>query len=282
MIDTNPTDSAPSQQGGPSLFDAAVCPSNAFCEAFEPSGELRAHWQPVAAAVEATGFEELRQRQERVRRMRHEDGATYNPFDDPFRTGHPLGTGDDPVAADGHGVGRAGKRPDPAGQFAGNDSGRCLRTPEPAQKSYDSGGTGLRQSQFPAPLPRHPACRGPLSDLLRRRPLPGPDGRFRVLRDYAAGAAGVGYALENRIVISRFFSDLYHKTQIRRLAPFFRTFHSSLIQRVAARRDNPDIVLLSPGPDSRIYFEHALLSAGTLATRWWRARTSPSETGRCS
>jgi uncharacterized circularly permuted ATP-grasp superfamily protein len=34
-----------------------------------------------------------------------------------------------------------------------------------------------------------------------------PDGRFRVLRDYAAGAAGVGYALENRIVISRVFSE---------------------------------------------------------------------------
>ena len=81
-----------------------------------------------------------------------------------------------------------------------------------------------------------------------------------MLRDYGANPAGLGYALENRIVISRVFPELYHQTQIRRLAPFFQTFHHSLIQRAALRREDPGIVLLSPGPDSRIYFEHALLS----------------------
>jgi hypothetical protein len=70
----------------------------------------------------------------------------------------------------------------------------------------------------------------------------------------------LGYALENRIVISRVFSELYHQTQIRRLAPFFQTFHSSFVHRASLRREDPGIVLLSPGPDSRIYFEHALLS----------------------
>ena len=81
-----------------------------------------------------------------------------------------------------------------------------------------------------------------------------------MFRDYGANPAGLGYALENRIVISRVFSELYHKTQVRRLAPFFQTFHRSLIQRASLRREEPDIVLLSSGPDSRIYFEHALLS----------------------
>ena len=88
----------------------------------------------------------------------------------------------------------------------------------------------------------------------------GADGRFRVLRDYGSHPAGLGYALENRIVMSRVFSELYHKTQIRRLAPFFQTFHRALIQRASLRRDDPGIVLFSPGPDSPIYFEHALLS----------------------
>ncbi len=88
----------------------------------------------------------------------------------------------------------------------------------------------------------------------------GADGRFRVLRDYGSHPAGLGYALENRIVMSRVFSELYHKTQIRRLAPFFQTFHRALIERASLRRDDPGIVLFSPGPDSPIYFEHALLS----------------------
>ena len=88
----------------------------------------------------------------------------------------------------------------------------------------------------------------------------GEDGRFRVLRDYGANPAGLGYALENRIVMSRVFAELYHKAQIQRLAPFFQAFHRGLIHRAALRQEDPGIVLLSPGPDSRIYFEHALLS----------------------
>ena len=88
----------------------------------------------------------------------------------------------------------------------------------------------------------------------------GPDGRFRVFRDYGANPAGLGYALENRIVISRVFSDLYHQTQIRRLAPFFQNFHQGLTERASLTQEDPGIVLLSPGPDSRIYFEQALLS----------------------
>ena len=64
------------------------------------------------------------------------------------------------------------------------------------------------------------------------------DGSFRVFRDYASSPAGLGYALENRIVMSRIFSALYHETQILRLAPFFQ-FLSAQFQHVPrlARRN---------------------------------------------
>lgn len=86
------------------------------------------------------------------------------------------------------------------------------------------------------------------------------DGQFRVFRDYSMNPAGIGYVLENRLVMSRVFSKLYHRTQIRRLAPFFQTFHRAFIERTSLRKNDPGIVLFSPGPDSNIYFEHALLS----------------------
>jgi uncharacterized circularly permuted ATP-grasp superfamily protein len=92
-----------------------------------------------------------------------------------------------------------------------------------------------------------------------------------VLRDYGGNPAGLGYALENRIVISRVFPRLYHQTQIRRLAPFFHTFHNSLIQRASLRREDPGIVLLSPGPDSASTSSMPC-SPATWAIRWWRAR----------
>ena len=88
----------------------------------------------------------------------------------------------------------------------------------------------------------------------------GVDGSFRVLRDYGDTPTGLGYVLENRIVISRVFPDLYHRTQIHRLAPFFQTLNRSLTEGTGRQADDPGIVLLSTGPESRIYFEQALLS----------------------
>lgn len=86
------------------------------------------------------------------------------------------------------------------------------------------------------------------------------DGSFSVFRDHGGHPAGLGYALENRIVMSRLFPELYHRTQIRRLAPFFQAFHRALIQRSSLRKEDPGICMFTAGPDSPLYFEHALLS----------------------
>ena len=72
-----------------SLFDGIVFPPNAFCEAYDPTGSLRDHWQSLIRALDAMGANLLDQRQKRAQRMRHEDGATYNPFDDASGRGIP-------------------------------------------------------------------------------------------------------------------------------------------------------------------------------------------------
>ena len=87
-----------------------------------------------------------------------------------------------------------------------------------------------------------------------------PDSLLGVKGLMEVNKAGLGYALENRIVISRIFNQLYQRNQIRRLAPFFQTFQRGLVERASFRGDDPDIVLLSPGPDRKIYFEQAFLS----------------------
>ena len=66
----------------PSLFDALVFPQPAYCEAFLSPARPREHWRPLLTALDAKGEDRLKQSQERARRMRHEDGATFNPFDD--------------------------------------------------------------------------------------------------------------------------------------------------------------------------------------------------------
>ena len=86
----------------------------------------------------------------------------------------------------------------------------------------------------------------------------GPDGRWWVLGDRTQAPSGAGYALENRLVLSRAFSTLYKSMNVERVAPFFEAFRDSL--RASADRDEPRIGLLTPGTFSETYFEHATLA----------------------
>ena len=86
----------------------------------------------------------------------------------------------------------------------------------------------------------------------------GPDGRWWVLGDRAQAPSGSGYALENRLVLSRAFPSLYREMNVERLAPFFREFRAGLAG--AAARPEPRICLLTPGSYSETYFEQAYLA----------------------
>ena len=86
----------------------------------------------------------------------------------------------------------------------------------------------------------------------------GPDGRWWVLSDRTQAPSGLGYALENRLVMSRALTDLYQAMNVERVAPFFEAFRESL--RASADRDEPRIGLLTPGPFSATYAEHAILA----------------------
>jgi uncharacterized circularly permuted ATP-grasp superfamily protein/uncharacterized alpha-E superfamily protein len=86
----------------------------------------------------------------------------------------------------------------------------------------------------------------------------GPDGRWWVLGDRTQAPSGAGYALENRLVLSRALPLLYSEMQVERLAPFFQAFRAGL--RSGTERSEPRICLLTPGPYSETYFEQAYLA----------------------
>jgi uncharacterized circularly permuted ATP-grasp superfamily protein/uncharacterized alpha-E superfamily protein len=244
----------------PSLFDSVALSRGSYCEAFSAQRRPRGHWQPILGALDAIGGDALRQHHERAKRMRHEDGATINPFDETTERSTSWALDMIPL-------------PISETEWTGIEAGLTQRVLLLEKILADTYGPQalLRNGSLPPELIfangnfLH-SCHGIqpsggrfltvyAADLYR-----GEDGRFRVLRDYASNPAGLGYALENRIVMSRVFADLYHRTQILRLAPFFQTFHRALISRASLRIEDPGIVLFSPGPDSPLYFEHALLS----------------------
>jgi uncharacterized circularly permuted ATP-grasp superfamily protein/uncharacterized alpha-E superfamily protein len=242
------------------LFQAAAPASAAYREAWTATGAPRDHWQPLLQTFNGIGEEQLAQRQEKVGRMRHEDGATFNPFDDADAQEMAWALDMLPL-------------PITARQWATLEAGVLQRARLLEMVLADVHGPQQLVHQGllpPEMLFANPAffhtCHGIQPTAYRFLPYyavdlyRAADGSFRVFRDYGSSPAGLGYALENRIVISRVFASLYHETRVQRLAPFFHNLHQGFTMRAGLRREDPTIVILSPGPDHLLYFEHALLS----------------------
>ncbi len=83
-------------------------------------------------------------------------------------------------------------------------------------------------------------------------------GRWWVLRDRTQAPSGTGYALENRIALSRGLGQIFRSYGVERLASYFDSMRSML----GSQRDAGDagICLLTPGPHNETYFEHVYLS----------------------
>ncbi|WP_370875380.1 circularly permuted type 2 ATP-grasp protein [Methylobacterium amylolyticum] len=86
----------------------------------------------------------------------------------------------------------------------------------------------------------------------------GPDGRWHVLADRTQAPSGLGWALENRMVLARTFPDLFQDLQVERLPGFFQTFRDGLA--LGTERADPRICLLTSGPYSSTYVEQAALA----------------------
>lgn len=86
----------------------------------------------------------------------------------------------------------------------------------------------------------------------------GADGSWWVLADRTQAPSGAGYALENRLALSRAIPDIYGALHVERLAPFFQSFQAALAG--LNRREDSRVCLLTPGPMNDTYFEHAYLA----------------------
>jgi uncharacterized circularly permuted ATP-grasp superfamily protein/uncharacterized alpha-E superfamily protein len=87
-----------------------------------------------------------------------------------------------------------------------------------------------------------------------------PDGKWWALADRTQAPSGAGYALENRIVLSRVLPEEFQDSQVHRLAAFYRIQRDTMRRLAQTNRDNPTVALLTPGPHNETYFEHAYLA----------------------
>ncbi len=218
----------------------------------------RAHWQPFIDAVRPMGTDELSRRWRRAERRIRENGVTYNIHGDPHGLNRPWQTDPFPLLISPQ-------------EWAGLEAGIIQRAQLLNLILEDLYGRRrlISNSHLPPELIfANPAFLRPLAGLqipkhcylhlLAVDLARSPSGQWWVLSDRSQAPSGAGYALENRLIVADVLPDLFRSTQVRRLASFFAAQRTALIN--LADRDNPRVVLMTPGPYNETYFEHSYLA----------------------
>jgi uncharacterized circularly permuted ATP-grasp superfamily protein/uncharacterized alpha-E superfamily protein len=87
-----------------------------------------------------------------------------------------------------------------------------------------------------------------------------PAGAWWMVTQRTQAPSGLGYLLENRLIISRLFPEAFRELKVQRLAATYRALLESMAAMCPGGGGDPRIVLLTPGPYNETYFEHAYLA----------------------
>ncbi|HEX7639025.1 MAG TPA: circularly permuted type 2 ATP-grasp protein, partial [Burkholderiaceae bacterium] len=87
----------------------------------------------------------------------------------------------------------------------------------------------------------------------------GADGEWRVAAQRTQAPSGLGYLLENRLIVSQQFPGAFRDLHVQRVAAGFLGLLQGL-QRLSPAGEDARVVLLTPGPHNETYFEHAFLA----------------------
>lgn len=226
-------------------------------ELVSASGEDRPGWQKMVSAINTLGAEELDKRQADARRLLRENGVTYTVYGDPHGRNRVWELDPIPLVLE-------------VADWAHIETGlkqraelfNLILTDIYGQKRL------IKQGILPPEIVFGNkgflrACDGVkisgqqqllvyAADLAR-----GQDGRMWVYTDRTQVPTGAGYALENRMVMARVMPHELRDNQVQRLSGFFRHFAQNLQKFSQHRREDPYIVVLTPGPGNETYFEHA-------------------------
>ena len=244
------------QRGTPGSFDEL---HGCVAEAAAAGAELAGPWRDFFDAAGAEGWVDLAQTKSRIERRVQDDGVTYNVYAEGAAAANAWPLEPLPFLLD-------------AAAWAGIEAGVVQRARLLDAVLADVYGSRslLDDGLLPAALVlAHPqylralhGCRPAggvhlhvaAFDLAR-----GPDGRWRVVSQRTQAPSGLGYLLQNRLIISQQFPAAFRDLHVQRVAAGFLGLLQGL-QRLSPAGDNARVVLLTPGPHNETYFEHAFLS----------------------
>ena len=232
----------------------------AYDEMLAAKGGPRPHWEKFIGSFEKLGLPELTARRDVAARILREHGVTYNIYGDTRGQGRPWALDLAPLII-------------PPDEWQQVEAGLAQRAKLLNLLLADFYGP---QQLFkegilpPALLQANPAFLRPCHGIVPAKNIflflhavdlaRSADGQWWALSDRTQAPSGAGYALENRIVLSRVLPDEFREGHVERLASFFQIMRNSLRSLATRTVAQPNVVLLTPGPHNETYFEHVYLA----------------------
>ncbi|MET3457393.1 MULTISPECIES: circularly permuted type 2 ATP-grasp protein [Pseudomonas] len=244
----------------PDLLDRYPLTTGTYHELLDDSGAVRTHWRRLFDQLQRSTPAQLLQRQALLARQIQENGVTYNVYADPKGADRPWELDLLPHVIDPqewkHLSAGIAQRARLLNAVLADLYGPQRLVSEgllPAELVFGHNNF-LWPCQGIAP-PDGSFLHLYAVDLART-----PDGRWWVTADRTQAPSGAGYALENRMIVSRAFPDLYRDLKVRHLSGFFRTLQETLARQAPSDGESPLVVLLTPGRFNESYFEHLYLA----------------------
>lgn len=234
---------------------------DSYDEMFTSNEEVKPSWKSLSEKLNDLGAEQLASRQVDIDWILSENGVTYNVYNDPQGLNRPWNLNVVPFVLQESEWNRISKglkqRANLLDLILKDVYGKrelIKNSIIPHEIIYGHRGFLRQCDQIKYKTAKNLSIYA--SDLSR-----GPDGRIWVVNDRTQAPSGMGYTLENRATAGRVLSDVYDKINVRKLSQFFNDFNELLITASPKVRENPNIIILTPGPHNETYFEHAYLAS---------------------
>jgi uncharacterized circularly permuted ATP-grasp superfamily protein/uncharacterized alpha-E superfamily protein len=232
-----------------------------YDEMLAARGRPRQQWQTFIARLEDFSAGELIHRAEFVQEAIEADGVSYNVYNDPKGVRRPWELDMLPLIIterEWHGLSAAiSQRARLLNAILADLYGpRVLLAEGLLPPALVFGQHGFRWPACGLRQPGNVWLFSYAADIARA-----PDGRWWVIADRTQAPSGTGYALQNRIIVSRAFPVVFRDMHIHTLASYFRAMQESAARLAPIDEgETPLAVLLTPGPYNETYFEHAFLA----------------------